>query len=277
MTQQTQQDESFLPDVLQHVENLRRQVGALHVKLCEISLQQRGGWFFGLQGGRIFTDPQDSVGRHTKKEERCSIRHLRPPRKLRKGCRKAADLRAMLRTLVLLRTRWGVLDTEVEELVGGEDKVWTFKTFKNRVTVTFRSETTQLHQRRNLSHDLPPVEEHFVSFPEAIMRHSWLLFTCSRQSTQRNRRHKKQQRSCSTGGKGHSQMSPGSEERRADVDSRESLNLRYRKSTTIPISDTATAAPIRTPVSYKTRLRFEKGKLGPTQAAVHGGLPPEES
>lgn len=38
----------------------------------------------------------------------------------------------MLRTLVLFRTRCGVLDTEVEEDVGGEDKVWTFQadTFK---------------------------------------------------------------------------------------------------------------------------------------------------
>lgn len=44
------------------------------------------------------------------------------------GFRKVADLRAMLRTLVLLRMRWGVFDTEVDEDVGGEDKVWTFKT-----------------------------------------------------------------------------------------------------------------------------------------------------
>lgn len=33
------------------------------------------------------------------------------------------------------------------------------------------------------------------------------------------------------------------------VDSRASLNLLYRKSTTMPISETATAAPISTPVS----------------------------
>lgn len=58
--------------------------------------------------------------------------------------------------------------------------------------------------------------------------------------------------------KQQSQVSPGLEECGAHEDSRESLNLRYRKSTTIPISDTATAAPIRTPVSYKTQLRFEK-------------------
>lgn len=45
------------------------------------------------------------------------------------------------------------------------------------------------------------------------------------------------------------------------MDSRESLNRRYRKSTTIPISNTATAAPIRTPVSYKTQLRCKNQAL----------------
>lgn len=140
-------DESFLPDVLQHVENLRRQIGALHIKLGQIGLQQRGRRFFGLQGGGIFTDPQDSVGRH-KREETLFIKHLRPSRKLKNGCRKAADLRAMLRTLVLLRMRCGVFDTEAEEVVGGEDKVWTFKTvtFKHRFKVIFGSEITQFHK-----------------------------------------------------------------------------------------------------------------------------------
>lgn len=60
---------TLLPDVLQHVQNLRGQVGALHVELCEIGLQERGGRFFGLQGGRIFTNPQDPVGKN-KDEER---------------------------------------------------------------------------------------------------------------------------------------------------------------------------------------------------------------
>lgn len=44
----------------------------------------------------------------------------------------------MLRTLVLLRTRWGVLDTELEEEVGGEDKVWTFKTVIKQVQGQFQ-------------------------------------------------------------------------------------------------------------------------------------------
>lgn len=111
--------------------------------------------------------------------------HLRASGKLRKSCRRAADLRAMLRTLVLLRTRCGALDTEVEEVVGGEDKVWTFKTATNRVKVISDVEWPMSRCFRcwNLSHDLPPVEEHFVSFSEAIVRPSWLLLTCSSQPT----------------------------------------------------------------------------------------------
>lgn len=50
-----------LPDVLQHVQNLRWQVGALHIKLGEVRLQQGRGRLLWLQGGRIFTNPQDSV------------------------------------------------------------------------------------------------------------------------------------------------------------------------------------------------------------------------
>lgn len=143
----------------------------------------------------------------------------------------------------------------------------------------------------NLSHDLPPVEEHFVSFSEAIVRHSLLLFTCSSQSTHissetgvtssvqdfRARREKSilelKQRSCLTSGPSDSKLeqaflfsvcsnreitpeTTAFTECGVDEDSRESLNLRYKKSTTIPISDMATAAPIRTPVSYKRELRF---------------------
>lgn len=36
----------------------------------------------------------------------------------------------MLRTLVLLRIRWGCFDTEVEDEGGIADSVWTFKPFK---------------------------------------------------------------------------------------------------------------------------------------------------
>lgn len=93
----------------------------------------------------------------------------------------------MLRTLVLFRTRCGVLDTEVEEVVGGEDKVWTFQadTFKQGQGRFLEVEPPISRRFRcwNLSHDLPPVEEHFVSFSEAIVRHSWLLLTCSSQET----------------------------------------------------------------------------------------------
>lgn len=41
------------PDVLEHVEHLRGQVGVLHVKLCEVSLQQRGRGLLSHQGGRL--------------------------------------------------------------------------------------------------------------------------------------------------------------------------------------------------------------------------------
>lgn len=52
----------------------------------------------------------------------------------------------MLRTLVLLRMRCGVFDTEVDEDVGGEDKVWTFKTvtINHRLKVISRAEINQL-------------------------------------------------------------------------------------------------------------------------------------
>lgn len=43
-----------------------------------------------------------------------------------------AYLRAMLRTLALLRMRCGCFDTEVEEEGGIADSVWTFKKEKNQ-------------------------------------------------------------------------------------------------------------------------------------------------
>lgn len=55
---------------------------------------------------------------------------------------------------------------------------------KHRLKVTSRAEINVLHRVKNLSHDLPAIEEHFVSFSEAIVRHTWLFFTCSSESTQ---------------------------------------------------------------------------------------------
>lgn len=49
-----------LPDVLKHVEHLRGQVRVLHVKLCEVSLQQRGRGLLSHQGGGLPPNAQYS-------------------------------------------------------------------------------------------------------------------------------------------------------------------------------------------------------------------------
>lgn len=131
------------PDILQHVEDLRGQIGGLHVELRQVSLQQRGRGLLGLQGGRIFSDPKYSVERDQTKTTKSvynspvnvSLFSLRPV----PPC--GPYLRAMLRTLVLLRTRCGCF-TEVDVDGGIEDNVWTLKTNKTKMCVwpvTFRN------------------------------------------------------------------------------------------------------------------------------------------
>ena len=55
-----------VPDVLEHVEDLGRQVGALHIKLGQVRLQQGGRGLLGLQGGGLLTDTQDPARTHTR-------------------------------------------------------------------------------------------------------------------------------------------------------------------------------------------------------------------
>lgn len=62
----TQTKLTCLPDIFQHIQDLRRQIRALHFKLCQISFQQGGRGFLGLQGGRVSPDPQNSVRRKNK-------------------------------------------------------------------------------------------------------------------------------------------------------------------------------------------------------------------
>lgn len=49
----------YRPDVFQHVQYFRGQVGVLHVRLRQVSLQQTGGRLLGLQGRRLPPDTQD--------------------------------------------------------------------------------------------------------------------------------------------------------------------------------------------------------------------------
>lgn len=100
----------------------------------------------------------------------------------------------MLRTFVLLRVRCGCFDTDVEDEGGVEDSVWTLEKKVEKmlhwVQVFFpflnhwrHSSNVFLHLNMpkeaktigNLSHDLPSIEEHFVTFSEAILRNAWLL------------------------------------------------------------------------------------------------------
>lgn len=49
----------YQPDIFQHVQNLGGQVGVLHVKLGQVSLQQTGRRLLGLQGRGLPPDTQD--------------------------------------------------------------------------------------------------------------------------------------------------------------------------------------------------------------------------
>lgn len=119
-----------LPDVLQHVQNLRRQVGALHIKLSEVRLQQGRGRLLWLEGGRIFPNPQDSVA--NKLLPSTNQLHQQTSCGLQTLLLFIRHLRAMLRTLVLLRMRCGCFEEEGEEEEAGmEESVWTFKTQKS--------------------------------------------------------------------------------------------------------------------------------------------------
>lgn len=50
------------PNVLQHVQNLRRQVRVLHVELGEVGLQQGGRGLLWLQGRVLLLETQDPAG-----------------------------------------------------------------------------------------------------------------------------------------------------------------------------------------------------------------------
>lgn len=52
------------PDVLQHVQHLRGEMGVLHIKLSQVGFQQAGGRLFGLQGGGLLPDSHDPEERH---------------------------------------------------------------------------------------------------------------------------------------------------------------------------------------------------------------------
>ena len=58
-TQKASRPTSLLPDIFQHVQNFWRQVRILHIKLCEVSLQQGGRGLLWLQGRIFLLEPQD--------------------------------------------------------------------------------------------------------------------------------------------------------------------------------------------------------------------------
>lgn len=121
-------------------------------------------------------------------------------------------------------------------------------------------------KRGNLPHDLSSIEEHFVSFSEAIVRNTRLLFTLLHKSKTKCRGHVKTTfwiaketkhflKECYHLKDTWNRLKKNYGVRincrftKITENSRDSLNLLYRNSTTIPINETATAAPISTPVS----------------------------
>ena len=127
-----------LPDVLKHVEHLRGQVRVLHVKLCEVSLQQRGRGLLSHQGGGLPPNAQYSGTQSVRVVFKCILKTYKtrtncsPSEKERLSLQVSSEysvvmthFRAIDRTLVLFLIRC-FCDSEVEVGVEVEDKVCTW-------------------------------------------------------------------------------------------------------------------------------------------------------
>lgn len=137
---------NYQPDILKHVKHLWGQVGVLHIKLCEICLQQRGRRLLGLQGRGLLLYPQYPViywahqnfvlvQRFALSTWRQTVIAFKAP-VLPNTIQSIKEyLRAILKTLGLFRGR--CLETEVDK--GVEDRVWTWKNAREKKWIGYKS------------------------------------------------------------------------------------------------------------------------------------------